>query len=106
MTLICIQILKKYQTLNMDSTIDIQIIACRVCLCEDDMQVISPCDCNGTGKYIHNKCLDKWILISGNGTTCPTCKSRYKDEFIVDTRSMEKKQFFIDEIFNPFANAA
>lgn len=34
-------------------------------------------------QFIHDKCLDKWIETSGNGTTCPTCRGPYKEQFIV-----------------------
>ena len=35
-----------------------------------------PCKCKGSLKYIHEKCLKKWISIS-NKKKCPQCKYRY-----------------------------
>jgi E3 ubiquitin-protein ligase DOA10 len=36
---------------------------CRICLSENwtkENPLISPCNCNGTMKYIHLKCLSEW----------------------------------------------
>lgn len=59
---------------------------CRVCFEDDDAKLISPCECNGTQKYIHKECFDKWLLISRNDTTCPTCHYEYnkKSNLICD----------------------
>ena len=38
--------------------------SCRICLGEeneDENELISPCKCSGTMKYIHLKCLQEWI---------------------------------------------
>lgn len=67
---------------------------CRVCQEVDNGKLIAPCDCNGSVKYIHEACLEKWIRTSKNGTTCPTCGSRYHDEFIVtilDSASLQER---------------
>ena len=37
-------------------------LPCRICLCEnytEDNPLISPCNCDGTMKYIHLKCLQR-----------------------------------------------
>lgn len=68
-------------------------IICRVCL-SDDIELgdmISPCKCNGTIKYIHIDCFTKWVNISGNGITCPSCKDRYDDDFIVDIEDEDEE---------------
>jgi len=52
---------------------------CRFCL-EDDVKdnLISPCKCNGSIKYIHRECLNDWIKINPEMFyQCPTCKYYY-----------------------------
>ena len=40
---------------------------CRICLEEDEIcNLISPCLCRGTTKYIHEKCLNEWRILSEN----------------------------------------
>jgi E3 ubiquitin-protein ligase MARCH5 len=54
---------------------------CRVCLDQDDYEeLIAPCQCNGTNKFIHRACLTRWIEVSGNAETCPTCTSAYNED--------------------------
>jgi hypothetical protein len=73
---------------------------CRVCLSEDNDIMVAPCGCNGTIKYIHMACLEKWIKISGNGETCPSCKTYYTEEFIIKpSRRGELIEFFMDWSF-------
>ena len=54
---------------------------CRICLEEDDIEnLISPCLCRGTTKYIHEKCLNEWRTLSENRENekiCPQCKFEY-----------------------------
>ena len=72
---------------------------CRICLESDDLSdIIVPCHCNGTIKYIHRKCLDKWRLTCKieDIDKCPQCNFKYiteessKNNFILD-----KKIFFM-----------
>eukprot|EP01122_Echinamoeba_exundans_P001330 TRINITY_DN11406_c0_g1_i1.p1 TRINITY_DN11406_c0_g1~~TRINITY_DN11406_c0_g1_i1.p1 ORF type:complete len:310 (+),score=41.59 TRINITY_DN11406_c0_g1_i1:2-931(+) len=54
---------------------------CRICL--DDHapdEMISPCMCSGSIKYVHRHCLDEWRTTGlglSNVTTCPVCKFKY-----------------------------
>lgn len=54
---------------------------CRICLEEDEEEnLISPCLCRGTTKYIHEECLNEWRTLSentDNQTICPQCKFEY-----------------------------
>ena len=52
---------------------------CRICYDSEqsDNKLIFPCKCKGTIKYVHEKCLHKWIHIS-NQNTCPQCKYEYE----------------------------
>jgi len=52
---------------------------CRICY-EYNQQtdkLTNPCKCKGSIKYIHHKCLLKWIKIS-NKDYCPQCHYKYK----------------------------
>lgn len=48
---------------------------CRICL-EDDNQsdMISPCLCSGTSKYVHRYCLDEWRSQDINGDNFKKCR--------------------------------
>lgn len=55
---------------------------CRVCFenFTNRTDVIVPCKCSGSGKYICKDCLNKYITNDKNDikyTTCPSCKSKY-----------------------------
>jgi hypothetical protein len=59
---------------------------CRICLQEDNIKnLISPCLCRGSNKYIHRECLNQWRRLSDNqeqNNKCPTCKFEYHIETI------------------------
>eukprot|EP00040_Diaphanoeca_grandis_P034109 m.210162 g.210162 ORF g.210162 m.210162 type:complete len:328 (+) comp33065_c0_seq5:101-1084(+) len=53
---------------------------CRFCF-EGDPDLIAPCLCSGSSKYIHRKCLDRWrtTTIQPNAfTQCTTCHFEFK----------------------------
>jgi hypothetical protein len=50
---------------------------CRVCLEQDDNEMISPCACDGSSKYIHTTCLLQWVDVSGQSVVCPSCRGSY-----------------------------
>ena len=68
--------------------------ACRFCLVGDDDvdvsgaplvcdQLVAPCACSGTQKWVHVGCLRRWqhVSVSDGGarrSTCAVCKSRYR----------------------------
>lgn len=36
---------------------------CRICLCDDgSSELIKPCKCKGSLRYVHENCLKVWIL--------------------------------------------
>ena len=59
-----------------------QKLECRICY-EDETKVkkmIQPCNCNGTNKYVHRKCLNQWRLYNPNNDAydrCMLCKATY-----------------------------
>jgi len=66
----------------MDNLLDVK--ECRICL-EDDLikNMITPCLCIGTNKYVHHYCLKKFIMLSENQTfksKCYICKYEYNYE--------------------------
>ena len=57
---------------------------CRICLTGDEIEnMISPCDCNGTNKYVHRRCLERWREIGQRrdaSSRCPNCRQTYSFE--------------------------
>ena len=51
---------------------------CRICYEEDESlsDFLFPCKCNGSIKWVHEKCIKEWITISGKNY-CPQCKYTY-----------------------------
>ena len=47
---------------------------CRICHCvaEDSETLISPCDCCGSMKWVHQKCLQRWVK-SRDAKKCELC---------------------------------
>ena len=60
---------------------NIELKECRICFEEDDVSnMISPCLCRGSSKYVHLSCLNEWRTLSENEEnlkTCPSCKFKY-----------------------------
>ena len=59
-----------------------EISICRICfdIEEETNPFISPCSCNGSSKYVHSSCLNKWRNISTNEearTKCMECHTKY-----------------------------
>ena len=60
---------------------------CRICLDEEENieDLIVPCQCDGTQKYVHTKCLERWrqeSIDNINYTRCQECLTDYKIEKI------------------------
>lgn len=52
--------------------------ACRICFESGDL--ISPCVCTGSSKYVHNRCLEQWLAMEpSRGYSCTVCL----EDFIV-----------------------
>ncbi|CAN6884714.1 unnamed protein product [Brassica oleracea] len=57
---------------------------CRFCLMENDGggdELISPCMCKGTQKFVHRSCLDHWRSLSDGGfafSNCTTCNAQFR----------------------------
>ncbi|CAJ1939347.1 unnamed protein product [Sphenostylis stenocarpa] len=49
------------------------VVECRICQEEDQVQAMeAPCSCNGTLKFAHRKCIQRWCNKKGN-TICEIC---------------------------------
>ena len=61
---------------------------CRFCLETDGLEnLISPCLCRGSSKYVHNDCLMRWYTTEpARGTRCNTCLTEYDRQ---DSHSIE-----------------
>lgn len=58
------------------------VFVCRICLDEENTpgNMIAPCRCSGTAKFIHTYCLDEWRRTSQNpnaATECLICHTPY-----------------------------
>lgn len=64
---------------------------CRICLSTDDSyDMIAPCSCSGSQKWVHRACVDEWRAqerIPRAFTHCPTCRFEYETEVMDDHRT-------------------
>ncbi|KAI3973352.1 hypothetical protein MKX01_020727 [Papaver californicum] len=57
------------------------MIECRICQEEDEEhQMEAPCACNGTLKFAHRKCIQKWCNKKGD-ITCEICNQVYSPNY-------------------------
>ena len=53
-------------------------LECKICLENDKLEnFMSPCECNGSLKYIHKICLEKSIKSSKDSSKCEICNYKY-----------------------------
>jgi E3 ubiquitin-protein ligase MARCH1/8 len=67
-----------------------QSFMCRICHCEENSEddLISPCHCTGTLRYVHQACLQQWLKSNGM-KSCELCKF----EFIMQTKIRPLKEW-------------
>ena len=58
---------------------------CKICY-RSGKCLVSPCNCEGSIKYIHKHCLLKWMKIS-QSKKCEICMSKYKVNIITELRN-------------------
>lgn len=70
-----------------------QLACCRYCFSEEnEPDLVSPCKCKGTTKYVHKKCLKEWFVHKNNKIvmpgafhqfdhSCEICHTAYKLSF-------------------------
>eukprot|EP00658_Telonema_sp_P-2_P013220 TRINITY_DN15005_c0_g1_i1.p1 TRINITY_DN15005_c0_g1~~TRINITY_DN15005_c0_g1_i1.p1 ORF type:complete len:486 (+),score=95.62 TRINITY_DN15005_c0_g1_i1:3-1460(+) len=66
---------------------------CRICRVGDPLSdLIAPCACNGSSKFIHRDCLNRWRTLTTNPEhqrLCAECKTPYQLEFVQDLTEAE-----------------
>lgn len=76
------------------------IVHCRYCLSDDNVpDLIAPCKCKGSAKYVHKKCLKEWFVKKNQSVVipaafrqfdqcCEICHTKYKFSYEkIDPRS-------------------
>ncbi|CAI5481089.1 unnamed protein product [Closterium sp. Yama58-4] len=53
---------------------------CRICLESDGRDLIAPCRCKGSARFVHRHCLDQWRATKEGFAFChcSTCKARFQ----------------------------
>ena len=81
-------LMNKISIINETSKDNLQ---CRICLEEIEADIfnigdmIKPCNCDGTQKYVHRECLNKWLEFNKkniNYYRCPECLHEYNFEVL------------------------
>jgi len=85
---------------------------CRICLEEDENinDLISPCQCDGTQKYVHSNCLELWRdenTNTDNYKRCQECLIEYRVKivgsdshtFCIYKNVIRYYHFFINKVF-------
>ena len=58
---------------------------CRICFEDNNPEnMIAPCNCSGTSKWVHRKCIEKWIQECDNeeaSKKCMECKQEYQSRY-------------------------
>ncbi|XVF29571.1 hypothetical protein REPUB_Repub15cG0132600 [Reevesia pubescens] len=58
-----------------------EMVECRICQEEDDfLSLEAPCACNGTLKFAHRKCIQRWCNKKGD-ITCEICKQVFSPNY-------------------------
>ncbi|XVF37581.1 hypothetical protein REPUB_Repub20aG0021700 [Reevesia pubescens] len=58
-----------------------EMVECRICQEEDDLVSLeAPCACNGTLKFAHRKCIQRWCNKKGD-ITCEICKQEFSPNY-------------------------
>ena len=73
-----------------NNTNNYELHQCRICFSSKD-KLISPCKCSGSIKYVHKKCLKKWIKNKAeNKDSCEICGEKY----IIKKKKQPKTSIF------------
>eukprot|EP00257_Ricinus_communis_P027731 XP_025015145.1 uncharacterized protein LOC8269786 isoform X1 [Ricinus communis] len=60
-----------------------EMVECRICQEEDDVHSMeAPCACNGTLKFAHRKCIQRWCNKKGD-ITCEICNQVFSPNYSV-----------------------
>ena len=50
---------------------------CWICY-ESEGDLVAPCRCSGTMRYVHRECIEEWLRVSQT-THCPNCRDEIAD---------------------------
>mmetsp|Transcript_123260 Transcript_123260/g.343168 ORF Transcript_123260/g.343168 Transcript_123260/m.343168 type:complete len:414 (+) Transcript_123260:85-1326(+) len=70
---------------------------CRLCYEHEGGDLIAPCDCDGTMKWVHRECLNQWCYHgqptnSKAMTHCPTCSFQYRLYCTFDPHDQQRRK--------------
>lgn len=73
---------------------------CRLCFEPGGEDLIAPCRCSGTSKWIHRRCLNKWRATGRNTramTHCPSCAFQYRLKLhrVMDSEASVRARRFV-----------
>merc|ERR1719401_2760202 len=76
--------------------------ACRLCF-EEGGELIAPCLCKGTSKWIHRSCLNTWRVSGSNPralTNCCECGFQYRLQLrrVISSTGEERFRHFVRKI--------
>lgn len=74
---------------------------CRICL-ETEGELITPCNCKGTIKYVHRECLQKWrttlpinVFNNKRDIQCEVCHKYYEFENLYEDKNYKLPEYII-----------
>ena len=86
----------------LDTSDSNSIELCRICLEEDEIEnLIYPCKCSGTNKYVHKRCLNEWRASSDNRDNfdrCEICHYKYLCKTVTSEGNFDKICRYITDI--------
>jgi hypothetical protein len=80
----------------MQKELEWQMQQCRFCLSEDeDSNLLAPCLCKGSFKYVHSDCLIQWYMVEPTrGLNCSVCKEALSIEYKNPVETIPQSPFF------------
>ena len=79
-------LISEFKLKDSDSDKSLKEKLCRICFEDGQAEdIISPCSCKGSAKYVHSECLKAWLVKSGkasqNISICEVCKEDFCMKF-------------------------
>ena len=53
-------------------------VCCRICQCPDSDELVTPCKCRGTIRFVHQQCLLKWCRTQERPWKCELCQNKFR----------------------------
>uniref|UniRef100_A0A6N2M0B6 RING-CH-type domain-containing protein n=1 Tax=Salix viminalis TaxID=40686 RepID=A0A6N2M0B6_SALVM len=74
----------------------VEMVECRICQEEDEVLAMeAPCSCNGTLKFAHRKCIQRWCNKKGD-ITCEICNQIFSPNYSLPPASSNPDVMAID----------